>query len=236
MIEELQKIGLTAGESKVYLALLKLGPSKVGNIVKESNVSYSKVYDVLERLVSKGLASETVIQKTKHYRAVEPFQLSEYIHKKEEEVAEQKKVLDGILGDLKALNKEQERNKAELFFGLSGIKTAYSILMEEEEKVLRFFYPAHSFGENTFYRRLYPKLEEKGISVRGIGSGSKPVKLPKNVKIKTVSFPVPGTIDIIGSKTLILSWTDNPTAVLIHSAEITDHFKRYFDSVWNVAE
>ena len=51
----LEKFGLTEGESKVYLALLKIGKSTIGDIVKEANVSNSKVYDILDRLNKKGL-------------------------------------------------------------------------------------------------------------------------------------------------------------------------------------
>ena len=57
MLSELIQLGLTNGEVRIYLSLLKLGSSKVGSIVKDSRVSYSKVYDVLERLITKGLVS-----------------------------------------------------------------------------------------------------------------------------------------------------------------------------------
>ena len=46
--EDLNKLGLTNGEARVYLSLLKLGSAKVGEIVKDSTISYSKVYDVLQ--------------------------------------------------------------------------------------------------------------------------------------------------------------------------------------------
>ncbi len=39
MIEELVALDLTAGEARVYTSLLRLGPSKVGAIVRESRVS-----------------------------------------------------------------------------------------------------------------------------------------------------------------------------------------------------
>ena len=50
MKDELKKLGLTEGEASVYLALLKLNSSTVGAIVKDSGVSYSKIYEVLGRL------------------------------------------------------------------------------------------------------------------------------------------------------------------------------------------
>src|SRR5918996_6276567 len=57
-IDQLRQLGLSSGEARVYISLLGLyAPSKVGLIVKESHVSYSKVYDVLRRLTEKGLVS-----------------------------------------------------------------------------------------------------------------------------------------------------------------------------------
>ncbi|MGN6622795.1 MAG: helix-turn-helix domain-containing protein [Candidatus Nitrosocosmicus sp.] len=69
MISELVELGLTNGEAKVYFSLLKLGSSKVGSIVKDCRVSYSKVYDVLERLILKGLVSYVLIGNIKHFNA-----------------------------------------------------------------------------------------------------------------------------------------------------------------------
>jgi sugar-specific transcriptional regulator TrmB len=48
---------LINGDAKVYLSLLKILLSRVGSIVKDSSVSYSKVYDILERLIMKGVVS-----------------------------------------------------------------------------------------------------------------------------------------------------------------------------------
>jgi sugar-specific transcriptional regulator TrmB len=51
---------LTKGESKVYQALLELGESPIGGIIKNSSVSHSKIYDILKRLAKKGLVSTII--------------------------------------------------------------------------------------------------------------------------------------------------------------------------------
>src|SRR3712207_8461596 len=71
MIQELTQLGLTDGEARVYLSLLKIGLSKVGPIVRDSHVSYSKIYDVLERLGIKGLVSHVIIDDVKHFNAID---------------------------------------------------------------------------------------------------------------------------------------------------------------------
>ena len=55
--KELTKIGLTKAQSTIYVKLLELGPSSVGNILKEIDMSRISCYDTLNRLISKGLVS-----------------------------------------------------------------------------------------------------------------------------------------------------------------------------------
>ena len=71
-IEVLQRIGLTQGESKVYLALLKLGQTTTGPIVKRAGVTTSKSYKILARLEEKGLVSHVYKKKVKHFKAASP--------------------------------------------------------------------------------------------------------------------------------------------------------------------
>ena len=79
VLDDLINIGLTCGEARVFLTLLKLGSAKVGQIVKDSHISYSKIYDVLDRLSSKGLVSHIIIGKVRYFNVVEPYRLEEYI-------------------------------------------------------------------------------------------------------------------------------------------------------------
>ena len=48
----LEEAGLTEGESKVYLALLELGTTKTGPLIKKARVSSSKVYKILDRVLT----------------------------------------------------------------------------------------------------------------------------------------------------------------------------------------
>ena len=82
----LEKLGLTRGEIKVYLALNKIGESTIGPIGKESRVSKSKMYDILDKLIEKGLAGYIIKQGTKYFVANDPHMILGYISKKEDEL------------------------------------------------------------------------------------------------------------------------------------------------------
>jgi sugar-specific transcriptional regulator TrmB len=96
----LEKIGLTQGESKVYLALLRLGSTKTGPLAKESGVSSSKVYKILDRLTTKGLAGYVVKGKVKYFTPMEPGTIIRYLEEEERKIAERKSYLKSVLPEL----------------------------------------------------------------------------------------------------------------------------------------
>jgi sugar-specific transcriptional regulator TrmB len=256
--EDLNHLGLTDGEAKVYLSLLKLGSAKVGSIVRDSSISYSKVYDVLQRLSMKGLVSQIVIENIKHFNAVEPYRLHEYIKRKEEELNTQKGIIDKIIPQLAEFakdNRNKKKSSAEIFVGDSGLKTAYEILFSNltrrskknndpyEDDVLRFFYPHAGYHEvaTPFYSRLYQfqkskRIKHKGIATSAFKNSKHFEEVPKDFNLRFVNFPLPGTMDILRDKLLIISWNNIATGILIISEEIAEHFKSYFDRIWEIAK
>ena len=66
----LEEIGLSKNEAKIYLTLLRLGNVTATDIIKESGVHRSNVYDVLDSLVKKGCVAyiqKGVFRRTKSY-------------------------------------------------------------------------------------------------------------------------------------------------------------------------
>ena len=85
---KLKELGLTKGEIKVYLALLKIGISTKGPIASKAKVSESKVYEILDRLTAKGLVSNAMKKKgarqVKQFKAANPILLKDFLNKSSE--------------------------------------------------------------------------------------------------------------------------------------------------------
>ncbi|HJT47957.1 MAG TPA: helix-turn-helix domain-containing protein [Nitrososphaeraceae archaeon] len=235
---------LTRGESLVYTALLRLGSSKVAEIVKESRVSYSKVYDVLERLGLKGLISHKTVNKIRYFQAVEPYRLYDYIERKEDHVRRQRQKIERIIPQLSKYASMDKRSSCEIFIGEKAIRSAHEILLNnaQENEMLRYFYPYDDYHEiaSPFYLRLYrfqksKKIIERGVSTMNFKNSLHFKEIPKDVNMRFVQFPLPGTIDIFKDKILIVDWK-SVIGILITSKEISMHFERYFDSVWKLSE
>ena len=123
MIEqELISLGLTEGESKAYLAMLETGSSTVGPIAKKSGISYSKIYEVLHRLMEKGIVSFIVKSKTKYFAAVKPDMLHKFLDRQAEEIEKNKDKLKKLIPELEKHTKFiSEKQEAEIFVGLKGL-------------------------------------------------------------------------------------------------------------------
>lgn len=242
---ELTGLGLTKGEAKVYIALLKLGSTTAGPIVKESKIAYSNIYEVLERLIDKGLVSFIIKEKTKYFQATEPYRLKEYLENKEKQIQEQKEKLEAIMPNILSLKKAKESElDAEVFSGMKAVKTAFLKLVGEETKGdYNFFYTNYEDDYervDDFFLSLIPTFKKPKIKYKGLSDKkykkSKFVKEAKFVKMKFVDFPIIGNLDIFNNKVLITTWTEKPTSVLIHSKEIADYLTKYFEFVWKSAK
>jgi sugar-specific transcriptional regulator TrmB len=243
-VEQLTNLGLTQGEAKVYLAMIQIGPSRVGKIVEVSGVSQSKVYNVLDRLILKGLASYNLQDNIKHFQSLEPSRLHEYIQRKEDEIGRQKEGLAQIINDLSRNVYATKRSTSEIFAGERSLRSAYMTLLSDSKKgdILRYFYPYPDAHENAtpFYSRFYKYQISKGLIERGIVNSdfkNSPhfKEIPKDVKLRHVNFPLPGTIDIFADKLLIIDWK-TITGILITSSEIAGIFVDYFDNIWKIAQ
>ena len=109
----LKGIGFTNWEYGSYTALLRLGSTTTGPLVKESGIPQSKIYSVLESLAEKGFASHIVKGKVKYFQAAKPDRVMALFKDLEREVDEK---LTAIMED------DAERPSVQLYEGGKGDK------------------------------------------------------------------------------------------------------------------
>ncbi|MBI2632078.1 hypothetical protein HYW75_03680 [Candidatus Pacearchaeota archaeon] len=241
-IEHLTQIGLTEGEAKVYLTLLELGSSTVGPIAYKAGVAYSNIYEILERLIEKGIISYIIKSKTKYFQASSPSNLRMYLDNKENEIMKKKELLRELLPFLNKMKRNFKNQESEVFIGKKGLRTAYEQLLYNIGKMNEelFFYihdSRYSEEADAFYFSIQNIL--KKISIRGISNdaarNSDFLKKANYIKMRYTNFPVPGNIEVSKDKTLLVSWEKPIIATLIKSSSIANNFRTYFNEVWKVA-
>src|SRR3989338_9040289 len=105
----LEHVGLTHNESVVYLTLIKEGTSKSGEILKNSGLNSGKIYEILESLKRKGLVSESMINKVKHYTAALPSQILEYINKQKEELEKDEQIIKKAIPEFEKIREKKTK-------------------------------------------------------------------------------------------------------------------------------
>ena len=95
----LKLIGLTDLEADVYLKLLKLRQARISQLAKETNVTRTQLYPLLEKLVEKG-----VVEKSQHsvtvYKVIDSSNIISLLSKWREE---QMKILKELESELKKI-------------------------------------------------------------------------------------------------------------------------------------
>jgi len=245
-MELLEKIGLTKGESKVYLALLRIGKSRVGSIIKEAKVSNSKVYDILDRLAEKGLVGVAIEKGAKTFTAMHPNRLQEFIKLKEQELQTEKKSLAQALPQLQELYASAEKPlPAEILEGTRGIKTFCELWLKnlkhgeeiyilgapkEAEILIAYLTEWHErrVKKKVLAKILYNEQAKHLAEKRKKMELTEVRYLPKEIKTDAL-------IDISDEYVATLLFFPHPLCVVIRNKRIAASYKSYFSILWNQA-
>lgn len=235
----LEGIGLTQGEIKVYSALLKIGESTTGKIIEESKLSSGKIYEILDKLIDKGLATFIVKEKTKYFSPTNPKKILEYVDRKKEEIENKKREVESILQELIHIhNLKKEDYKAVIYKGYEGLKTAIFESLEELNK--NDIWMSMGTGSNRTEQVLwmwnkFEKLRvEKEINLKIIASNEENINNfleSKYMKAKILNIGGKVPVDIAGNSVLIYNFEDL-SVVKITSCDVANSFRDFFDHLW----
>lgn len=161
MIAELQQLGLSAEEAKVYLACLEINGGPVSVIAKRAGIHRVSCYHTIGNLVQKRLLSQYNRNGTKCFAPEDPEQL---IKISQEKVTTAKKLLPQLIS-LQSILAFQP--KIRFYEGRSGVEKVFNESLETEGEILGYtnlqnclsFFPA-------FFKEYVQKKLEKGIKTR----------------------------------------------------------------------
>ena len=99
-LEILRKIGLSDGEIKVYSALLDLGPASVNSVHERTGIERRNIYDILNKLIERGLVSYMTENKRRTFQASHPSKIINYIEERKSELDNVKKDIETDISPL----------------------------------------------------------------------------------------------------------------------------------------
>jgi len=226
------------------LTLLKLGNTTSGDIIKESAVSRSKVYDVLERLKQRGLATEVTKENVRYFEATDPRRIIDYLNLKKNDIEERIKKSRKIVQDLNKLKSSRlEKQEARVYVGVEGLRTVYNEILDELGKGDEYL--AFGIGEkeiqdekaSLFIKKFHMKRAEKKIGARIIMHPDTRKEMAEFSKLKYYKYKFtkvkfPTNIAIWKDRVLTLVWGEKPIAFVINSKQVADKYREYFEYLW----
>ena len=236
-ISILEDLGLSTSEIKTYTAIIELGLTKAGPIVRKTRLQNSVVHLALGKLVDKGLISFVSKGKVKHYQASDPRSILRFIDDKRDQAST-------LIEELLKKQNFVERSEAAVYVGMSGLNVMCHELIEDTQPgddYLNFAFHTRSkiYDEevHAFYRGFNEERKNRGLIIKGIlHEDSRVYYLQNNRDPKEalfVDFPVLTNASICGTKVMFTPWEHAQVSFMINSRHLADNLREYFYFIWN---
>ncbi|KKP40082.1 MAG: Transcriptional regulator TrmB [Candidatus Peregrinibacteria bacterium GW2011_GWF2_33_10] len=244
LTKALETLGLNKNEVKVYLALLSLGLTQAGEIVKKSKLHRMIVYNALDKLVDLKLASFVYVKNIKKFQASNPNIFLDLISEKEH-------LVKSIIPELQKLQKSAEEElEVKILYGHSGFISNLETLVKiatRYDKIMRIlggaegdcFYSAVA----DWYRNYVDLLKKYKVAKWQISpdSTSKAFKekfaCEKNTKLKTLKIGLssPTLTRITPEMVSIEIYTKEIVIIQIYNKAVSQGYLESFELLWKQA-
>ena len=232
----LEQVGLTKNQVIIYISLLKLGEASAQQIIKESGLHRSRVYDGLGNLEEKGIVNSVIRDFKKYFQAVEPEKLLEFVEEKKESLRQ-------TIPELKKLEgMKKEEIEGSIYKGKEGLKSIHYEMIREGKDIFVLGAKGFIFSDMPYFIDNFEKQRaKKKIKMRCLWDDEDAKKRAEKqvlVSGKTLPFGFAsnGVVNIFGNKVAIVLWKEkHPSGFMISNKDIADSFKRWFELLWKAA-
>ncbi|MFA6461165.1 MAG: helix-turn-helix domain-containing protein [Candidatus Woesearchaeota archaeon] len=232
-LSQLQELGLTPTEAKIYVSLLERGSSLASIISKHSKTERAVTYHILEKLQRKGLVSYVIKENRKYFQAADPSELKRLVQEKES-------LADSLIPLLKSIrNKEEEPLSVEVFQGAEGFKTIMDDLLNEGKDYFILNYTARSTEIARFWYHHWNKRRVKQGIKRFLlvktSLTSRPELGYALTKVKSLpkDYPAEASTIIYGKdKVVIFLPLDDFAGIRIRNKKVYDSYRKNFEIIW----
>ncbi len=240
MLENLQKLGFSENEAKVYLALLETGFGTTSPIIKKTNLHRNIVYEILDKFVNRGLASFSMQRGKKHFRALSPLKILQQ-EKAQIELAQE--VVPALIKMQKA-----EKQEVIIYEGKDGFQNAHFDAIEQMEKntqinILIAGGEKWTGAMEGALKKFDAIRTEKKIGIKIVALENQKKNMAEQAKrplfkakFLNKSFDNPADTGIYGNTTLIMVYGEPVFAIMIKNPDVAKSFNQYFKLFWDMAQ
>jgi HTH-type transcriptional regulator, sugar sensing transcriptional regulator len=248
-LEYLRKIGLSEGEIKVYEALLQIGKSSLNKIQEKTGIERRNIYDILNKLIEKGLASYITEKGVKNFQITHPNKILGYLEEQKKDLEEKEKEIAPEIPNLtKIFNEAKEEIHAEVFRGNEAIKALLEEALNYKENYwiggnqglenyesFKYWFP--HFNKKRIKKKVFwYDLADFNLTLEEYKKTNSPKKDFYELRHLPKDLASPMVISIFGNKVAQIIWGKQSFAFVIESKEVKDSFMKYFKYFWDKAK
>ncbi len=247
--KDLEKIGLSEKEAKVYLAGLELGPSTAQTIAAKATVNRPTTYIMIESLIKRGLMSSFQKGKKRYYVTARPQTINLIFDKEIETIETKKDLLNRLLPKLQVLTSSSHAPKVILFEGKEGLKMVHQDLLATVKEVKQIDNIAaidysREVTTEAEMGPLWKELASSGVRIRTLYTKSGPAQTyPSQSEAGWLTRRLPqdmfgfaGELSIYGDKVAALAFKSSEVGIIVESKEIADTVRTLYNLAWEAAE
>ncbi|MBD3247317.1 hypothetical protein GF378_01720 [Candidatus Pacearchaeota archaeon] len=239
VLKTLESIGLHKNEISVYIDLIKTGSSTAHDISHRTKIHRSNVYDIIDKLIEKGIVMESIENNVKTFYPIKPKNLMNYLKQKEY-------ALKKIIPQIEKMHSMPKSKKRKVIM-IEGIKAVRSILdgfLEQEKPIYVYGIPKCALEElGGFIMDYHKRRIKKKIPMKHIYNKNAQKRIKQLNKMKyTEAGYLPElyntniTTNICGNKVVLIFWETPISVMVIENQSIADAYQKYFDILWEKAK
>ena len=244
MLKELQDLGLSEKEARVYLAALEIGATTADKLAKHAKIKRPTTYVQIESLMKMGLMSTYVEGKKTMFAPESPELLRRVLSRRRDDLAGKERDLASYLPELmRQFASAGERPVVRFFPGKEGLIAVREEILTVKEKSLAVIFSSVNMNkvfeerelEDYTKRRIALEIKSRAIYTNKDFFD----KAPQDALSEWRYLPeLPISIDvrIFDDKVAIFSLEGAIFAMVIQSQKMSESMKLIFDLLWRGAQ
>ena len=242
MLKELQDLGLSEKEARVYLAALELGATTADKLAKQAKIKRPTAYVQLESLMKMGLMSTYEEGKKTMFAPESPELLKRLLANQQENLRTKESELSNMLPALmQQFASAGERPVVRFFPGKEGVAVAREEVLATKDKNIYIIFSPEKLSQ--VFSQKY--LDEDSDRRRSLGIHSKVIftykeyfahagvdELTERRYLPPSELPLTVDIFIFDDKVAVHSLEGSMFGLIIQSSQIVRSLKLIFDFLW----
>jgi sugar-specific transcriptional regulator TrmB len=246
--KNLEYIGLTEKEARVYTSLLSVEKMQASNLARRTAIKQPTIYVILESLCRKHLVHQVQVGKRMYFVAESPEALRTIVENEHSEINKKIKQTEHIIASLKTIDMEEGQRPIVRFYeGKEALKKSIDEYVSTKNYSEEMDYGIYSYDllPKIFNGKQLAEIESKRIQnntrFRAIYSGVGKVlegttKLQELIKIDQERFPIECDIGIFNDEVRFhtaVKEGSSPSGILIKNKEIATTLKSMIEYIFS---